>query len=238
MRVSGKITHSFYCFLRARGFDVSRFFELTSMEMEFLKDNSRWLPANQVESLLKRLCKEYAGYFVDQDFVVCVGHACFDLNSWGELDSVLKMKNTQPVFSHLPVLMSYFLEGFNWVVVENKPGFLSCRCNVSSEDYPLITEYLRAVVEVLPLYTREQTASVKWIRHYMEIRWEATSQTSLFKSDDHLHFKPELLRDFRHFLEKLEKEMYLQKERIKAQDREIAQLKDQLLSQNIKQKTN
>ena len=50
MQVSGKITHSFYCFLQARGFDISRFFELTSVEIEALKNPSGWVEISKVES--------------------------------------------------------------------------------------------------------------------------------------------------------------------------------------------
>ena len=233
MRVSGKITHSFYCFLRARGFDVSRFFQLTALEMEFLKDSSRWLPAGKVESLLKRLSQEYAGYFVDQDFIMCVGRACFDLGAWGELDSVLKMRTAQPVFSRLPVFMSYFVEGFTLVQLKEEPGLLSARCNVSSKDYPFITEYLRSVIESLPLYTGENRAAAKWVRHNMEIRWEISRQTALFPPEGEMHFKPELLRDFRRFLDNLEKEMILQKETIKKQNQEITRLKNQLILKGV-----
>ena len=98
MRLSGKVTHSFYCFLRIRGFDVSRLFEMTSLEMEFLKDPSQWMSLNQVESLLQKLNHEYSVHFVDQDFITTVGHSCFDLNAWGELDSVLKMRKAETYF--------------------------------------------------------------------------------------------------------------------------------------------
>ena len=125
MRASGKITHSFYCFLRARGFDVSRFFELTSLEIEFLKDPSQWMELNQIESLLKKLKQEYSPHFVDQDFIVSVGQACFELGAWGELDSVLKMKQTEPVLTNLPVFLSYFIsDGFSLIKEREESGFL------------------------------------------------------------------------------------------------------------------
>ncbi len=235
MRVSGKITHSFYCFLRIRGFDVSRLFELTSLEMEFLKDPSQWMNMNQVESLLNKLNHEYSVHFVDQDFLISVGHSCFELSAWGELDSVLKMKKTEPVFSNLPVFLSYFIsDGFLLTSERNEPGFLSFKCNLSSEEYPFVTEYLRAVLEALPVYTNKPRAEVKWIRDYIQIKWEEeTTQTSLFAESSDINIKPELLSDLRQFLEKIEKELYYQRQQIGEKNKEIRNLKDQLLMQGV-----
>ena len=235
MRVSGKITHSFYCFLHTRGFDVSRLFELTSLEMEFLKDPSQWMDLNQIESLLKKLNQEYSSHFVDQGFLMSVGHACFELKAWGELDSVLKMKQTEPVFNNLPVFLSYFIsEGFSLINDREEPGFLSFKCNLSSEEYPCVTEYLRSVLEALPVYTGKTRAEVKWIRDYIQVRWEIeNAQTSLFIPSSEINIKPELLSDLRQFLEKVEKELYHQRQQIEEKDKQIRNLKDQLLMQGI-----
>ncbi len=237
MRVSGKITHSFYCFLRARGFDVSRLFELTSLEMEFLKDPSQWMDLSQVESFLNKLVHEYSAHFVDQDFLISVGHSCFELGAWGELDSVLKMRRAEPepIFSYLPVFLSYFIsDGFSLLNDRSEPGFFSFKCNLSSEEYPFVTEYLRAVLESLPLYANKPRAEVKWIRDYIQINWEdETIQTSLFASPSEINIKPELLRDFRQFLEKVEKELYHQRQEIGKRDKQIRNLKDHLLMQGI-----
>ena len=233
MRVSSKITRSFYYFLRARGFDVSRFFELTSLEMEFLKSTSHWFSADKIELLLNALSKEYSAYFVDQDFITSVGHACFRLNAWGALDSVLKMKTKKPLFNQLSVFLSYFIEKFYFKPFKQTKDTVSGHCNMSSEEYPFITEYLRAILESLPMYTGENIASVKWIRYDITIQWEENQQTALFSSGLQ-NFKPELLRDFRKFLDQLEEEMSLQKELIQNKDKEIAYLKDLLLSQGIK----
>ena len=235
MRVSGKITHSFYCFLRTRGFDVSRLFELTTLEMEFLKDPAQWMDLSQVESLLKKLTNEYSAHFVDQDFLVSVGHSCFELGAWGELDSVLKMRKAEPVFSHLPVFLSYFIsDGFSLVSERTEPGFFSFKCNLSSEDYPSVTEYLRAVLESLPVYTGKARAEVKWIRDYIQVKWvDENNQTSLFTSPSEINIKPELLSDLRYFLEKVEKELYHQRQKMGEKDKQIRNLKDQLLMQGI-----
>ena len=237
MRVSGKITHSFYCFLRARGFDVSRLFELTPLEMEFLKDPAQWMGLNQVESFLNKLVHEYSQHFVDQDFLVNVGHSCFELGAWGELDSVLKMRKAhpEPIFSNIPVFLSYFIsDGFSLVNERSEPGFFSFKCNLSSEEYPFVTEYLRAVLESLPLYSNNPRAEVKWIRDYIQIKWSAeSSQTSLFSTSTEINIKPELLKDFRQFLEKVEKELYHQRKEIGKRDKQIRNLKDHLLMQGI-----
>ncbi len=235
MRVSGKITHSFYCFLRIRGFDVSRLFEFTSLEMEFLKDPSQWMELDQVESFLRKLVHEYSSHFIDKDFLISVGHSCFELNAWGELDSVLKMRKAEPVYSHLPLFLSYFIsDGFSLVSERNESGLFGFKCNLSSDDYPTVTEYLRAVLEALPLYTGKPRTEVKWIRDYIQVKWEdEDTQTSLFPSPSVMNIKPELLSDLRVFLEKIEKELYYQRQQIGEKDKQIRNLKDQLLMQGI-----
>ena len=235
MQVSGKITHSFYCFLQARGFDVSRLYELTDIEMEFLKDPSQWLEIEPVEAFLKKLKNEYASHFLDKDFLTTVGHSCFELSAWGDLDSVLKMKSNRPVFSHLPVFLSYFIsDGFSLVQERKTQDFVSFKCELSSEDFPFVSEYLRSALEALPTYSGKNRAEVKWIRHYIHIEWEnKETQTSLFSEPLNLNIKPEILTDLRHFLEKVEKELYYQRQKMEEKDKQIRNLKDQLLLQGL-----
>ena len=235
MRVSGKVTHSFYCFLRARGFDVSRLYELTDMEMEFLKDPSQWLPLDQVESFLKKLKNEYASQFRDKNFFACVGHSCFELGAWGDLDSILKMKDAQPAFSDLPVFLSYFIsDGFSLTHERKEQGFLSFKSNLSSEDFPFVVEYLQFALEALPVYTGKNQAEVRWIRNYIQIKWEdQDTQVPLFSEPLNINIKPEILRDLKHFLEKVEKELYYQRQKMVEKDREIRNLKDQMIMQGL-----
>lgn len=235
MHVSGKITHSFYCFLKIRGFDVSKLFELTTLEMEFLKDPSQWMDIAEVESFLKKLDQEYSRHFVDQSFLIKVGHSCLELNAWGELDSVLKMKKSDLVFSQIPVFLSYFISNDFCVVSEkDENGLLSFKCNLSLEDYPFVTEYLQAILEALPVYSGKTRAEVKWIRDYIQIKWDnKNTQSSLFSVSADLNIKPELLTDFRKFLENIEKELYQQRQKITKKDEEIRHLKDQLLMRGL-----
>ncbi len=231
MLVSVKIIHSFYCFLKTRELDVSGFSELTALEMEFVRDSSKWLKISEMEYLLKNIFQEYAQHFVDEDFIVCVGHACPELGSWGELDSVLRI-SSEPLFENLPVFFSYFLSSnFSIRDMRKKPGFVSFKSNLSSEQYPLVTEYLRSILEALPLYVAQQRAEVKWIRDYSQIQWNEDSyhQASLFASHSERNLNPKLLSDFKRFFKKAEKELYSQKELLKQKDKEIWKLKDQLL---------
>ena len=237
MRVSGKITCSFHSFLKLKGFDVSRFFDLTPLEMEFLKNPSSWLDLFKVESFLKNLSQEYGAYFVDKNLITHVGQSCFELKAWGELDSVLKMSRASTPFSNLPVLLSYFIsEGFRLTELKEDKGFFSFKSNLSSEKYPSITEYLRSVLESLPLYMGKPIASAKWIRDYAQIQWESNRQTSFFSDSSSSSFssgdknlKPELISDLRKFLEKVEQELYLQRKNSENQDAQIKKLKNQLL---------
>ncbi len=214
---------------------MSRLYELTDMEMEFLKDPSQWLPMDQVESFLKKLRNEYADQLGDKDFFARVGHSCFELGAWGDLDSILKMKDAQPAFSDLPVFLSYFVsDGFSLTHEREEPGLLSFKSNLSSEDFPFVTEYLRSALEALPVYTGKNQAEVKWIRNYVQIKWEdQDTQVPLFSTPLSINIKPDILRDLRHFLEKVEKELYYQRQKMAEKDREIRNLKDQMIMQGL-----
>lgn len=236
MRVSGKVTHSFYCFLRHCGFDVSQLFEFTSLEMEFIKDPSQWMDITEVETFLKKLNQEYSRHFVDQSFLVKVGYACVELGAWGDLDSVLKMRKSDLVFSQIPVFLSYFIsDEFSIVSERDEKQLLSLKCNLSLEDYPFLTEYLQAVLETLPMYSGKSRAKVKWIRDYIQIQWDSkNTQASLFPTaPSSVNIKPELLSDFRNFLEKIEVDLYQQRQQIIKKDKEIRYLKDQLLMRGL-----
>ena len=116
----------------------------------------------------------------------------------------------------------------------NEPGLFGFKCNLSSDDYPSLTEYLRAVIESLPIYTGKSRAEVKWIRNYIQVKWEdEDTQTSLFSAPSEINIKPELLSDLRVFLEKIEKELYHQRQQIGEKDKQIRNLKDQLLMQGV-----
>ena len=210
---------------------MSRFFDLTPLEMEFLKSPSSWLDLPKVESFLKSLSKEYGSHFVDKNLVTYVGKSCFELKAWGELDSVLKMSRASTPFSNLPVLLSYFVsEGFYLTELKEDKGFFSFKSNLSSEKYPHVTEYLRSVLESLPLYKGKQMASAKWIRDYAQIQWQNDTQTTFFSdSSGERNLKPELITDLRRFLEQVEKELYLQRKHSEDQASQIKKLKNQLL---------
>ena len=97
-----------------------------------------------------------------------------------------------------------------------------------------MTEYLRSALEILPVYTGKNKAEVKWIRNYIQIEWEDKDrQTSLFSDPLNINIKPEILKDLRHFLERVEKELYHQRQKIREKDKEIRNLQDQLLWQGI-----
>ena len=89
MYFSGKITNSFFTFLNRYELDTSRFFEMTPLEIDFIRDPDSWLDAKQVELLLKNIQRAYQQRFIDKDLVTTVGHNAPHLRSWGGLDSSL-----------------------------------------------------------------------------------------------------------------------------------------------------
>ena len=171
MYFSGKVTNSFFTFLSQCDFDTSQFFEMTPLEIDFLKDPNSWLEAHQVERLLNNIQNFYQHQFMDKDLITTVGHNCVSLKSWGGLEDFLKMfENPEDIHCKLDIFFSYFIspaiEVYN--IKETKNSF-SFETNFDFFEYPLVTYYFKALLESLPLFLGKELTEVKWLENRVEI---------------------------------------------------------------------
>lgn len=180
LKVSGRVTNSFFRFLDQRYFDTSRFYELSNMEMHFIKDPSIWMEVDLVENFLQELSDEFGRHFVDKELTTAVGHAALELGAWGELDHVLKLGPIFNIYHKLSDILQWFISPLHIDNIQYRYNSITCECELSSEDYPYIVEYLRSMLEVLPAYKSEEMTEVEWNDNKISIRYTPYGQMSFF----------------------------------------------------------
>ena len=164
MYFSGKISNSFFIFLKRCEFDTSRFFEMTSLEMDFLKDPHSWMDAKQVEIFLNNIQKAYQYHFMDKDLMTTVGHNCISLKSWGGLDDFLKMfESPYEIHEKLEIFFSYFVSPVFKITHKKQEAYqFAFKTNFREKLYPTVKSYFKAILEALPLFMGGVLTEVKW----------------------------------------------------------------------------
>ena len=227
---SGKITHSFVNYILRKGSDLERFYEVMDLPTEFVRDPSCWLDAEQVETFIEAIEKEYASRFGEQNLVESVGHSCAELRAWGVLDSVLRMmQKPQDIFLQPQRFISYFVSPAPPIAnFERMAETISFDLPISSQEYPYVTEYLRAAMEALPLYIGRQMSSARWSHTAVQVSWSEAQKNFLPESDLQPNIKPELMQTMVESLELAQKDLEEHKKKLVQKDREIERLKTEI----------
>jgi hypothetical protein len=209
MLFSGKITNSFLHFLDGKDVDSEKLFELTDLPTEFLREPSCWIPAHDVEKFIAIIDREFGNRF-ENALPTMVGHKCHELRSWGVLDSVIKMMQTpQDLFLQPHRFLSYFVSPAPPVGnVVREAGAISFDLPISNQEFPLVTEFLRSALEVLPCYIGRSQAQVGWQQSRIQISWSESQADLLLKEDDSApNYKPELVQNLMHALEESQRQI-------------------------------
>ncbi len=209
MLFSGKITNSFLVFLDRQGVDSEKVFELTDLPTEFLREPSCWIPAQDVEKFIASIDREFGPDFRDGHLPTLVGHQCHTLRSWGVLDSVIKMMaKPQDLFLQPHRFLSYFVSPAPPVGnLKRELAAISFDLPISNQEFPLVTEFMRSALEVLPCYLGRSQAQVDWQQSRIHISW-SESQSDLLKEEDiSPNYKPELVQNLMQALEESQRQI-------------------------------
>jgi len=208
MLFSGKITNSFHVFLDRHSVDSEKFYELTDLPTEFLREPSCWIPAQDVEKFIQAVDREFGPMF-QESLPTLVGHQVHSLRAWGVLDSVIKMmQKPQDLFLQPARFLSYFVSPAPPVGdVQRGPDSIAFQLPISNQEFPCVTEFLRSALEVLPCYLGRNQAEVSWKQTCIEISWH-DSQDGLLKEDDlSPNYKPELVQNLMQALEESQRQI-------------------------------
>ena len=226
MKVSGRVTNSFYCFLNQNNFDTSRFYELSSLDMHFIKDPYIWMDIVAVEHFLKKVVEEFTPHFVEDDLIHSVGHSAIKLKAWGDLDSALKLHPIFNVYEKIEDIMRWFVTPFSIKNFQNINNEITFESNLSSEEYPYLVSYLKSVLEVLPQFNAEDSTSVSWKNRKIQVFYTPYGQLSFFKEKDP-KLSPDLLRKLKNSVLSLEKEYLKQRKALEEKSQKIQSFQDQ-----------
>lgn len=230
MHFSGKITNSILTYLGQKTSDQDRLFDLTDLPTEFLRDPSCWLRAFEVETFLAAIESEYGRLWSETNLIGSVGHAAFDLRSWGVLDSVLRMMQTpQDIYLQPHRFLSYFVSPappIGHLIREQES--VAFDLPISSSEFPFVTEYLRAALESLPRYLGQQMSVVRWRGNKILISWSEAQRSFLEQEDMEFNIKPELMQSLVTNLEVAQQELEEQKKSLLLVQEENEQLKKEV----------
>ncbi len=164
MYFSGKITNSFFAFLTRYQLDTSRFFEMTPLEIDFIRDPYSWMDAEQVELLLRNIQRAYQQRFIDKDLVTTVGHNAPHLKSWGGLESSLCFFDSpQAIYEKLDKFLNFFISpSISIYSKESHKKFFSFQTDFNKNKYPIVKDYLQSILETLPVFLGGEQTEAHW----------------------------------------------------------------------------
>lgn len=202
--LSAKISNSFFQYLEQHYSAVLETIEAdTEVPEEFLRNPSSWLEAGRMESFLHVVVR-HAG-----DNVAEVGHASPSLRAWGVLDGVLRMmSNPQDLYMQPERILSYFVSPAPQIRnLRRDRDLISFEMPFSRIQFPLVSQFLVAALESLPIYMGRPQAQIRWVDRYVEVQW-SENQVELFGADGAgQQYSPEFLQSLVSTLEKSQREL-------------------------------
>lgn len=210
VELSSKITKSVYLFLEGQGEIAGEMLESTGLSPEVALDPERWIRAEKVETFLENI-KSALPEFSPKDAALLAPN----LKGWGLLDQVLRIVQTpSEIYQQPEKFLSYFIRPdlpVEWV--EKNENLSSFLVPISSEEFPLVAEYLSGALEAVALFSGSETARVSWNKHTILIDW-AKKQESIFKDKEPVNFKPQIYKDVVEIVEKQQTELFHLRERL------------------------
>lgn len=179
MHFSCKISNALLNVLEEQGEDLSPLYEQTHLPVELLRDSSYWISAPDMEGFLEAVLR--LPLKREENILQRAGHEGPQLRAWGVLDSVLRMMpRPQEIFNQPEQFLSYFISPKPPVEnLRRDENSISFDLPLPAEQYPLVTMYLKAAFESLPVYVGQPAAVCQWEGITIQLNW-STQQNSIF----------------------------------------------------------
>lgn len=221
MHFSCKVTHAILTYLESEKIDLSGYFSESDIPWELLRDPSYWMRAPDMEAFLERLS-------LTSDILIHAGHTTPKNKVWGVLDSVLRMMpQPQEIFHQPEKFLGYFISPEPPIenLVRTSIG-LSFDIPLPAEQYPLVTTYLQAAFESLPVYVGQAAATCEWVDIHLKINWPA-EQISISGEDHSRQISPQLMQDVIHQLQASGKDLEEKNRELQIRNEELLRLATQ-----------
>lgn len=194
MHFSCKISNAVLTLLESQNEDITPLYESVPTSLELLRDPSYWLSAHEMELFLEAVLRLQTAQ--ETNLLRTAGHRGPQLRAWGVLDSVLRMMpRPQEVFNQPEQFLSYFISPKPPVDnFQRSESGISFDLPLPAEQYPLVTTYLKAAFEALPVYIGHEIAHCEWSNITLSLSW-SNSQNSMFEQDPGHSVSPDLFKD-------------------------------------------
>ncbi|MDE0092815.1 MAG: hypothetical protein OXN83_05985, partial [Oligoflexia bacterium] len=179
--LSGRITNSFFTFLNRYELDTSRFFEMTALEIDFIRDPESLMSADQVELLLRNIQRAYQQRFIDKDLVATVGHNAPHLKAWGGLESSLAFFDSpKAIYEKIDKFFSFFVSPPLLIYnKEDHKDFFSFQTDFNKDEYPTVKDYFLSILEILPVFLGKDQTEAQWEGERIKIYYNQEENLSL-----------------------------------------------------------
>ena len=198
--------------------DLSGYFSESDIPWELLRDPSYWMRAPDMEAFLERLS-------LNSETLVKAGHATPKNKVWGVLDSVLRMMpQPQEIFHQPEKFLGYFISPEPPIenLIRTGKG-LAFDIPLPAEQYPLVTTYLEAAFESLPVYVGQSAAACKWTDIHITMEWP-TEQISILNEDESRQISPQLMQDVIRQLQESSKDLEDKNRELQLRNEELQRL--------------
>ncbi len=196
VHISSKLSQTVLRYIENSGDEVSSLFESVEVPEEFLRDPSYWIKAEELEQFLNAVLKRNWGMPSSQ-ILTTMAQSCVESRSWGVLDSVMRMMSSPAeVFSQPERFLSYFVAPAPPVdhQVRTANG-IAFDLPISSDQYPLVTKFMAASFEAIPVFMGRPAARCEWEGMRLSLNWDVP-QREIFEADSvGRQLSPEIARD-------------------------------------------
>lgn len=205
MYFSCKISNAVLTILEQQGEDLTPLYEQAPLAVELLRDSSYWVSAPSMEQFLELILR--LPLKRDGDILIRAGHSGPELRAWGVLDSVLRMMpRPQEIFNQPEQFLSYFISPKPPIENLRRDEYsISFDLPLPAEQYPLVTTYLKAAFESLPVYVGQPLAKCEWTGINLKLNWSML-QKSIFSDSVGHQVSPELFKSLIEDLQKTQRE--------------------------------
>lgn len=205
MHFSCKISNAVLTVLEEQGEDLTSLYEQTHLSGDLLRDSSYWISAPDMEQFLELAIR--LPLKRDGDILQRAGHHGPELRAWGVLDSVLRMMpRPQEIFNQPEQFLSYFISPKPPIEnLRRDEVSISFDLPLPAEQYPLVTSYLKAAFESLPVYVHQPLAHCEWSGIALKLNW-STEQKSIFSENVGHQVSPDLFQNLIDDLQKTQRE--------------------------------
>jgi hypothetical protein len=231
---SCKITHAILTHLESSkdpnelssndALDTSLIAADSEFNWEKLRDGSFWMKAPDMEMFLER-------FVPNMQILVEAGHATPRLKVWGALDSVLRMMpQPQEIFHQPEKFLGYFISPEPPVenITRTENG-ISFDIPLPAEQYPLVTTYLKAAFEALPVYVGLNPGACQWTHVHFHLLWPQAQQNIMDVNSPEPHqVSPDLLREVIQQLQQNTHELEIKNRELQRRNEELSQISQKM----------